>query len=71
MQFEKKHETMLLRIYAEIVGDEYQENGIIKRVEKNEKKIRRHSNCFYIMYGIISGFILIFTFFNKLKLLFS
>ena len=71
MQFEKKHEDMLLRIYASIVGDEYNEDGLIKRVCKIEKKQRIHANNFYIMYGILSLCILLITFYEKLKLLFS
>lgn len=71
MEFEKKHDDMIRRIYAEVVGDEYHENGIIKRVENNEKQIRKHSNNFYIMYSVISICILIFTFYDKLKVLFS
>ena len=70
MEFERKHEQMLERIYNEIVGDEYTE-GLIPQVKKNTDKIKLHDLYFKIIIGIFTILSFVFVFISNIKNIFD
>ncbi len=57
MEMDKNHIRMIEDIHAALVGNEYNDKGIIKRVEITETKVNRHE----LVLKIISGVILFLT----------
>ena len=66
MEFQKKHEQMLERIYNEVVGDEFTE-GIIPQVKKNTEKIKQHDIYFRVVIVVFIVLSFLFAFSESLK----
>jgi hypothetical protein len=66
MEFQKKHEQMLERIYNEVVGDEFTE-GIIPQVKKNTEKIKQHDFYFRVVIAVFLVLSFLFVFFENIK----
>lgn len=63
---EERHIKMIENIHAALVGNEYNDKGIIKRVEITESKVNKHEIVLKIISGVIIFLVGIAAFFKDI-----
>ena len=67
---ESRHIKMIEDIHDALVGNDYNDEGLIKKVSKIECKVDRHDLFFKIGAGIVAVLTGVVAFWNDIKTLF-
>ena len=65
-----KHVRMIEDIHTALVGNDYNDEGLIKKVSKIETKVNTHDTMFKVGAGIIAFLTGVAAFWNDIKSIF-
>jgi hypothetical protein len=68
---DKELKEMVAEIHKALVGDQYREEGLIKKVDRHDKKLIRHDSFIWAIIGAYLFLIFLITYGEKLVKLLS
>ena len=71
MDAEKEIREMVSEIHKALVGDQYREEGLIKKVDRHDKKISRHDSYIWAIVGAYLLLIFLLSYGEKIAEIFK